>query len=1215
MSSLPPCAAIFLIFFSILPGYLICASPLSPDDNEAGLLKNPGFEESGSNASEPLNWAAFKLSPDLSTGEMRGCRDTGEHHSGNACYKITGAKKNGHGHSASKYISFSAPYPTRILLKGYVKGTISGATQLYAWVDTPQKNAKSVSGRAINKAVEWQEETLLIEETAVKGLRVLAIASGEGCVYWDDFSVTVLPNVKKTAIRCSDTSAPPKLDGKLDDPCWQDCARLMPFRLVGSGESAREQTVGYTTHDDQCLYLAVECFESCLNPVNNLLQEFKAREKARDGEVFKDDCVEIFLDPRPNHPEIKDYLHLAVNPLGTIYDALGSADKSWNGGIKTGVSVNEKSWIVEVAVPFASLGIKNPAKGETWGFNLCREEKQANENSSWAKIGWNFHQPENFGLMVFGKNNPLTVRKTSLLENGVSAAIKNKSPEKCPSAMLMEIIPPDGRRKLESRVMNLDPDKETVCDMDYPALADGINRIITSWHDPKSGEIHYAVETAVQSRNCQATVKTFVRGASTLYLNGSKQDGPQAKWKLQPGLNVMAIRCQGHDQNPAFMACMEIESTGQTIVSDTGWLAADETNIPSSPKKTATRKTPSWKDAEYDDSNWPNAGIQEIEDVRRWQRESGCMPGARPIWSAQPRQNSAVCFRRSILVHDTVHFADRQGGGVIALNSGNAQLFYLEPEKKDKASLKNYDWILELPEGMDLQTVEQTTYTVKNIERNGVARKQFIFPDFDRQFVKYPHANLQAVILTSNDPSKNVSIYYFAQSKKGNVTENLKELRVEMLPPLKGKRPQKTILGLYYSFSKDVPYFPDFNPENARKLAQTAKNAGFNMAWINDEPWTYYWNNLPDEQRIKEGDSIKKIFHEESFKIWGLSQGYRYLVKPADHKSHAEWVEMDKAGKAVICKSTLAEKGCPECEAALAGRLKSIPHHALIWDLEEDPFKSPNSCYCSKCMADFRAFAKIKNQPSLSPKIISEQYQDAWIDFQCRLNVKLAGRLRNVTRQFDKNILFGVYSDYENDQTKRVYGVDWKQMGPFCDLISCGYGMSPDPVTKTQNITKKPLVPGILSFNCGKKCGATTFIALLRLLIDSRGAGLFFWTSDGLDARDFQNAAKVSRLVADYERFFINFDPAPLVCDRGQAMVLKHQNQRLILVFNKSPGEKTVALKSGDSLAGLILLDALKNQKIDGRFPLELPVPGNDAAVIFAGTDEDVRRQLQSAEK
>lgn len=60
------------------------------------------------------------------------------------------------------------------------------------------------------------------------------------------------------------------------------------------------------------------------------------------------------------------------------------------------------AWTVEVAIPFAGLGLKGPPFGKTWRANICRVNRTPRrEVSSWSGIEQHFHEPNSFGKWTF----------------------------------------------------------------------------------------------------------------------------------------------------------------------------------------------------------------------------------------------------------------------------------------------------------------------------------------------------------------------------------------------------------------------------------------------------------------------------------------------------------------------------------------------------------------------------------------------------------------------------------------------------------------------------------------------------------------------------------------------------------------------------------------------------------------------------------------------
>lgn len=191
---------------------------------------------------------------------------------------------------------------------------------------------------------------------------------------------------------------PPTLDGKLDDAVWADATELSPFILNdGSGRPAKVATLVKVGYDDKALYLAIDCVEDRMGEIKAALTE-------RDSAVYSEDCVEVFLDVAG---EATRYVHLALNPLGTQYDGRKSevewsqADPEWDGEWQAAADRRADGWALEIAVPFATLGLDEPPHGGTWRANFARQRRVQSEVSTWSGLKGPFHQPLQFGELTF----------------------------------------------------------------------------------------------------------------------------------------------------------------------------------------------------------------------------------------------------------------------------------------------------------------------------------------------------------------------------------------------------------------------------------------------------------------------------------------------------------------------------------------------------------------------------------------------------------------------------------------------------------------------------------------------------------------------------------------------------------------------------------------------------------------------------------------------
>src|SRR3990170_1107489 len=64
--------------------------------------------------------------------------------------------------------------------------------------------------------------------------------------------------------------------------------------------------------------------------------------------------------------------------------------------------LDDTAWTLEVAIPWADLGLISPQSGDLLGFNVCRNRYLSGrtEWSNWAQTKGNFHDVERFAHLV-----------------------------------------------------------------------------------------------------------------------------------------------------------------------------------------------------------------------------------------------------------------------------------------------------------------------------------------------------------------------------------------------------------------------------------------------------------------------------------------------------------------------------------------------------------------------------------------------------------------------------------------------------------------------------------------------------------------------------------------------------------------------------------------------------------------------------------------------
>jgi len=189
------------------------------------------------------------------------------------------------------------------------------------------------------------------------------------------------------------TDTAPRIDGKLDDPCWARAGRTSTFFNERSFEPCAEQTVVYAAYDMENLYIGFECLESEMSSL-------RAYERREDRyHIMRDDYVEVMLD---TFLDRRSYYQFTTNAVGTRYDARQGVDPGRGAGIgwdcnwEVATSLADDRWFVEMSIPLSELLFERK-DSQTWGVNFQREEHRLLEEGMWSLRKDDPSHPRNFG--------------------------------------------------------------------------------------------------------------------------------------------------------------------------------------------------------------------------------------------------------------------------------------------------------------------------------------------------------------------------------------------------------------------------------------------------------------------------------------------------------------------------------------------------------------------------------------------------------------------------------------------------------------------------------------------------------------------------------------------------------------------------------------------------------------------------------------------------
>jgi hypothetical protein len=139
-------------------------------------------------------------------------------------------------------------------------------------------------------------------------------------------------------------AAPPALSATLAPAQWQAAGATDSFHRFGDGGLLPAAPLMRVAFDDRCFYLAVTVpLPAGVRP--------KAEVRERDGQVWADDALEVFIDPTNQHQAEYQFI---VNAAGARTD-LRDQGISWNGEWEAVAAVQPDAWTAVLAIPWKTL--------------------------------------------------------------------------------------------------------------------------------------------------------------------------------------------------------------------------------------------------------------------------------------------------------------------------------------------------------------------------------------------------------------------------------------------------------------------------------------------------------------------------------------------------------------------------------------------------------------------------------------------------------------------------------------------------------------------------------------------------------------------------------------------------------------------------------------------------------------------------------------------
>ena len=182
----------------------------------------------------------------------------------------------------------------------------------------------------------------------------------------------------RATVRATRVTEPIRLDGRLDEPTYQNVPAISNLvqQVPDEGAPASEKTEAWLMFDETNIYVSARLWDTA--PPS----EWVANEMRRDTSQLRENdtfwvAFDTFYDRR-------NAVGFYTNPLGAIGDLAitneGNPNGDWNPVWEVRTGRFEGGWTVEMEIPFKSLRYR-PGPQQVWGFQLRRGIRRKNETA------------------------------------------------------------------------------------------------------------------------------------------------------------------------------------------------------------------------------------------------------------------------------------------------------------------------------------------------------------------------------------------------------------------------------------------------------------------------------------------------------------------------------------------------------------------------------------------------------------------------------------------------------------------------------------------------------------------------------------------------------------------------------------------------------------------------------------------------------------------
>ncbi|MBN1338176.1 MAG: carbohydrate binding family 9 domain-containing protein [Bacteroidales bacterium] len=185
-------------------------------------------------------------------------------------------------------------------------------------------------------------------------------------------------------MNASRTTAPPKIDGELNDEAWATAEAATGFVQYQpyNGKAASLPTEVKIVYDDYAFYVGALLYDP---QPDSIYTELSVRDEINIADYFG-----VYFDPFNDFITAYGFIVTAAGVQVDLKSVEGSGeDESWNAVWKSEIKITDTGWVAELEIPHSALRFPKTGREQVWGLQFFRQIMRYRETDTWNFIDRN----------------------------------------------------------------------------------------------------------------------------------------------------------------------------------------------------------------------------------------------------------------------------------------------------------------------------------------------------------------------------------------------------------------------------------------------------------------------------------------------------------------------------------------------------------------------------------------------------------------------------------------------------------------------------------------------------------------------------------------------------------------------------------------------------------------------------------------------------------